>query len=358
MITRKISFIMVVCMLLAGGVCWAQILGQPQAQAQAPAPTTPLTEKDVMAGLKKNAAGVASQVSERGVDFDLTPEIEKRLRKAKADDTLIDLIKKGGPTARAEAAKAGGAVAGPKITKEEYEAFQGLRNELDPDKAIAGAKDFETKFPNSALLSYAYMFAANAYQQKNDLDHMVEMGEKSLKLNKDNLPSLIMVSAILPQPQFLNAHKDEKDKLLTEASDYATRALTLIADAKTVGKQGNETDEQFTKRKDALASGAHASLGMIHLERSQMALEGVDKEEIGKAEKEFEQAVSMTDRPSAQDYYRLGEAYRIDGKLDQAIQSFTKAGELGQGSVIKTFADRQIQDLQKQKGPAKPAAKP
>lgn len=358
----RILSIIIAFMLLSGGVCWAQVFGQPQAQGQAQAkaqaPAPPLTEKEVMSGLKsKNPGNVVSLVSERGVDFDLTPEIEKRLRKAKADDALIDIIRKAGPTARAEAAKAGGA-AGPRIAPEEYQAFQGIRNELDPDKVINLVTDFETKYPNSPLLSYAYMFGANAYQQKNDLEHMVALGEKSLKLNKDNLPSLIMLSSVLPQPQFLNAHTADKAEYLAEADDDATRALTLIADPKAVNKQANETDQQFAKRKDELASNAHASLGMVHLERSQMALQGVDKDELGKAEKEFEQAVTMAERPNAQDYFRLGEAYSIDGKLDQAIQAFTKAGDLGQGSVIKTYADQRIQELQKRKKQATPAAKP
>lgn len=354
---KRVLFIISAFMLLAGGSLWAQAQAAAQGQAQPPAP--PLTESEVIKGLKsKNPGQVMGQISDRGVDFDLTADIEKRLRKAKADDSQIDLIRKAGPKARAEAAKLGGQPAGPKFTPEEYQAYLGIRNELDPAKAIQLASDFEKKYPNSSLLSYAYMFGANAYRQKGDLENAVAFAEKSLKLNQDILASLDVLSSLLPQPQFLNAHPQEKEKYLNEAETYANRELTLISDPKNFPKQSSESDEQYNKRKNEVSSGAHASLGMIHLMRSQMALQGVDKDEVAKAEKEYEQAVALAERPAPQDYYRLGEAYAIGGKLDQAIQAFTKAGDLGQGSVIKTYADQRIQELQKRKAQAKPGTKP
>jgi tetratricopeptide (TPR) repeat protein len=330
---------------------------QGQGQAQSPQ-AAPLTEKEVLSGLKKDPARLASMVTERGVDFDLTPEIEKKLRKAKADDTLVDIIRKAGPTARAQAAKQGGQPAAPRVSQEEYQAFRAIQNELDPDKQLQMIADYEKKFPSSSLLTYAYMFGANAYQQKNDVANTVAYGERSIKLKEDNLPTLILLASMLPQPQFLKDHEQDREKYLGEAETYADRALKLLSDPAVVPKQPNEADAAYAKRKDMLASGAHASLGMIHLERSQLSLTGPDKEELGKAEKEYGQAISLTDRPNAQDYYRLAEAYALDGKLDEAIASFSKAGELAPGSVIKTYADQRILELKKRKAQASPAPNP
>lgn len=346
--------------LLFGCSLWAQ--GGGAAQGQPPAQTpqaAPLTEKEVVDGLKsKKAEVLINLVNERGVDFELTPEIEKRLRKAKADDTLIDILRKSGPTARAKAAQQGGQANRPKITPEEYQAFKALQGELDPDKALQMVANFEKSYPSSSLLTYAYMFGANAYQQKNDVADTVMYAEKSVKLNEDNLPTLIILSSMLPQPQFLKDHEREKEKYLDEAESYANRALKLIADPATLPKQPNETDDQYAKRKDALASGAHASLGMVHLERSQLALQGPDKDELGKAEKEYQQAITLSPRPNAQDYYRLGEAFLQDGKLDEGIDAFSKAGQLGQGSIIQTFADQRVAELKKKKAQAQAPAKP
>jgi hypothetical protein len=46
----------------------------------------------------------------------------------------------------------------------------------------------------------------------------------------------------------------------------------------------------------------------------------------------------------------------MEGKVDQAIDAFTKAGQMGQGTAIKQYADQQIQALKKQA--ATPPAKP
>lgn len=262
-----------------------------------------------------------------------------------------------GPQGKAGQPAAGGQAApAPQITREESEAFGVIRNELDPDRAIALADDFEKKFPQSPLLTYAYFFAANAYQQKGDVEKIVDYCDKSLKLNSDNLMSLILIASMMPQPQYLNNHKMDTEKRLADADKYSTRALQLIAQ---LPRQANETDEQLEKRKASYSSGVHASLGMIHLERSSLTLTGQpDREELAKAEAEYKTAVTSTGRPDARDYYRLGETFTLDGKLDEAIDAFTKAGELGQGTAIKTFADQRIEDLKKKKAQTTPPPKP
>ena len=110
-------------------------------------------------------------------------------------------------------------------------------------------------------------------------------------------------------------------------------------------------------RKASYISGVHADLGMIHLDRAQLGLMGLDKDELAKAEKEYKLAVSITDHPDPSDYYRMGEACRLQGKLDDAIAAFTKASELGQGAV-KQYADQQIDMLKKAKAQSAAPAKP
>jgi len=342
---RRALVLFVTMIVVAVGVVFAQV-----------ASVGPIPEKELLEGLKaKNLAGVAEAVKQRGVDFDLNPQIEKRLRKAKADDALIELIKNAGPTARAQHAQQAG-TQGPQMTKEEAEAFTAVRTELDPDKAIQLASDFAQKFPQSALLTYAYWFEANAFQQKGDVEKVVEYGDKSLESKSDNLMALLLLCNMLPQPQYLKSHEMDKEKQLAQAEDYANRALKLIDQ---VPRQANETDEQYQKRKASYAAGAHASLGMIHLERSQLSLAGPDKDELAKAETEYKEAVQASERPDPRDYYRLGETYNMEGKLDEAIDAFSKAGDLGQGTMIKTYADQRVEELKKRKAaqasaPSKP----
>jgi tetratricopeptide (TPR) repeat protein len=321
--------------------------------AQGP-PAAPLKEKEVIDLLKskqphQQSAGVVQQ---RGVDFELTPEIEKQLRKAKAEDQFIEVVKRAGPAARAtQAASTGGTVASP----EEGRDMQAIQNELDPDRAIQLVKDFEAKHPNSSLLTWAYFLAANAYQQKGDIDQVVQYGDKSLKLKSDNVMSLIVMATILPQPQLMKGSEIDKEQKLTQAENYAKQALQLIDQ---LPKQPNETDETLQKRKAELAREPHSALGMIHLQRSSMSLAGPDKDELVKAEQEYQQAVTLGEHPNPSDYYRLGETRAILNKVDDAIQAFTKAGELDQSSVIKTYADQRIEELNKRKSQAQPAPKP
>jgi tetratricopeptide (TPR) repeat protein len=84
----------------------------------------------------------------------------------------------------------------------------------------------------------------------------------------------------------------------------------------------------------------------------------MDPGELTKAEKEYEAAVSITDTPTPADYFRLGEAYRSHGKVDEAIQAFSKASELDENGGIKPLADKAAEELKSRKPAAKPPAKP
>lgn len=319
--------------------------------AQGP-PAPPLTEKEVIDLLKSKQPHQQSAqvVIQRGVDFEITPDIEKKLRKAKAEDSFLEVVKQAGPSERAARAASGGV---PQVSPEEGREMQAIQNELDPDRAIQLVKDYEQKYPKSGMLTWAYTFAANAYQQKGDYEHVVEYGDKSLKLKGDNLLTLIIMASMLPQPQLMKGGEGDKEKKLAQAESYANEALQLID---RLPKQPNETDQDLQKRKAQIAREPHSALGLVHLQRSGMGLQGPDKDELAKAEQEYQMAVSLGDRPNPQDYYRLGEAREQERKWDGAVEAFTKASELGQGTVIKTYADQRIADINKKKAqtPATP----
>jgi tetratricopeptide (TPR) repeat protein len=315
--------------------------------AQGP-PAPPLTAKELIDVLKskQERPQAASIVERRGVSFELTPEIEKQLRKAKADDMLIETVKKASPSARAAQAAASGAVV---ATPEERQDMATIQNELDPDRAIQLVKDFETKYPNSQLLTWAYAYAASHYRQKDDMQHVLEYGDKSLKLKSDNLISLIIMAQNLPRPQNMKVSEDEKERILGKAESYAQEALRQIA---ALPKQPGETDEEFQRRTTQLAQDMHSALGMVHLQRSQLALEGLDSDELRKAEQEYMIAVTGGDSADPQDFFRLGETRTLLKNYDGAIEAFSKASQLGQGTVIKTYADQRIEAVQKMKAQA------
>jgi tetratricopeptide (TPR) repeat protein len=306
---------------------------------QARAQQQPAMTQDEVATLikrnKKSPDVILKTLDERKVDFDLNPDIEKKMRKAGATDDVLQAIWRVGPTGRnAKSASLIGATGAQlQATHQEAMGYQTLQAELDPDKKLRMAGEFEKQFPNSQLLSYVYTQAANACQQKNDMNGILSYGEKSLKLDPDNVYSLVLLAITLPQPQMQRV--DDAAKRLTEANEDAQRALALMDK---LAKRPNEKDEEFQKRKAALQSEAHAALGMVHLQ----------KDESDQAIEEFKTAVSLEATPDPQIYYRLGEVYANEGKKTEALEAFTEASELGQGTPIKDFADREIEKLKKQ----------
>jgi len=319
----------------------------------------PMTEKEVTKEIKSAPAEtVINDVKERGVDFDMTPDIEKKLRKAKATDEVVEAVRHAGPRVRAQMARL---ILGPgqggtqEVPREQAQAFEVIKGELDPDKTIALGEDFIKKYPDSPLFPFVCFFTANGYQQKGDVEKVVECTGKGLKLKPDNLACLIMRVGMLPQPQYLNNHPADRDKILQEAETDANRALQLVTQ---VPKQPTEADADYQKRLTDTTSQIHGSLGMVHLERAADSLTGPDKAELAKAEQEFKTAVASTAHPYPGDYFYMGEAYKLDGKLDDAIEAYTKAGQVGQGTMIKTYADQQIEKMKKLKAQGSAAPKP
>lgn len=89
-----------------------------------------------------------------------------------------------------------------------------------------------------------------------------------------------------------------------------------------------------------------------------------EKTELAAAEQEFKTAIASP-QPNPQDYYRLGEVYVREAKLDDAINVFTQAAQTSQGTVLQRYADGMVQKLKAAKAknappPASPspAAKP
>jgi len=315
------------------------LMAQGTQQSPSTEPQPPLTQGEVINLLKKNKTNldfVYKTLDERGVDFDLDRKIEKKVRNAGADDNMLQAIWKAGPTSRnTKAATLTSSSGVPLHAKyEEAMGYKTMENELDPDKRLRMVEEFEQRFPNSELMSSVYAQAAKAYREKGDLDKLVEYGERSLKLDPNNIFSLLMVAIALPQPRMLERSPDLATQRLAEAEEYANRALKLIA---VLPAKPDENDEQLKRRKDALASDGHNALALVYMQRDESA----------KAISEFKTAITLSQTPNPQLYFRLGEVYANSGKREEALEAFAKASELGRGTVLQQYADQRIAELKK-----------
>ncbi len=242
----------------------------------------------------------------------------------------------------------------PPISPEETQAYQEIQKELNPDKQLQLVEDFEKKYPSSPYLSDADFFGATAAEQKNDVSGALTYGEKSLKLRPDNLRSLILVASLLPLPQALQGTAQQKEQQLDLSESDANHALQLLSQ---LPKEPNVPDDQFKVAKDQITAQLHAALGMAHLEKATLSPGPPNPTELTSAEQEYKAAVAAP-QPVAQDYYRLGEVYARENKLDDSIAAFTKASQLGQGTLIQKYADGMVQRLKEQKAKNQPASPP
>lgn len=239
----------------------------------------------------------------------------------------------------------------PLISAEERQAYGAIQNKcnasMDPDKVVSLSRNFEKKYRRSTFLTYVYAFEATAHQRKGELDKTVDSAEKSIKMNPDNMMTLIILSSMLPQPQSLHGSDLDKQRKLKEAKTDANHALELVDK---LTRHTDETDDAFKTRKNTIASELHAALGMIHLQRAAAGVNGMDQDELDKAAQEYKASVDL--HPTDEFCYRLGEVYEHENKIGDALESFSKASELGQGTGIQKYADNEIAMLKQRQAQA------
>lgn len=327
---KKVLVVFVAGFLMAAGHLLAQ--GPPQ---------PPLSENELIELLKSKQAraSAGAVIEQRGVGFELNPEIEKQLRKAKATEEVIEAVKKQTPSARTERAKAMGYIV---ASPDEERDMRAIQDELNPDVAIQLTAEFAQKHPTSPLLTYVYALAASHYGQKGDVENLIAQCEKSLALKSDNLMSLIILAQTLPQPQSLRTGNLEKK--LDQAEKYSNESLELIGKLK---PRPDESEDQFKERKESYLRDLHSSLGMVHFQRAIQALVAPDAGELAKSEAEYELAIKVSGQPTQNDYYRLGEVREALKKPDAAIEAYTHCIELESGLGIKAYAEQRIAAIRK-----------
>jgi tetratricopeptide (TPR) repeat protein len=331
--------------LLLGGM-FAHPLETSSAQQSSPSgkatpSVAPLSLDEVIRLIKQNKKDphrVVSAIADRGVDFELDEKTEKKLRKAGADDQLLPEIWKVTPKGKANMQALLTTPSGVQVQASPTEAFalRDIQNESYPGRRLQMADEFEKKFPNSPLLSYADTSAAKAHQDKGDLDGAVAAARKSLKLDPDNTFSLVILALVLPTRQELQGSPNEVRQKLQETETDANRALALLEKLK---PWPDETDEQFKQRKGSLAADAHFALGMA----------ATQEDHYDDALTQYKIAISSTSKPTFQYYYRLAEAYASVGQVPQAIDTLQKASELARGTPMQKYADDFMAEL-KQRG--------
>lgn len=151
-------------------------------------------------------------------------------------------------------------------SRDEYDAYQAIVGEQDPNKKIQLAQAFLEKFKDSDFKDLAYLEVLGAYLRLGDGIKAVEAGQKALEANPDNLDAHTRVAYLFPFAFRLD-DPDLAAKLSRAESD-AKRGLEVLQKAQ---KPENVTEDQFNQRFKASRAVFNSLLGFVGLQRKDYA---------------------------------------------------------------------------------------
>jgi tetratricopeptide (TPR) repeat protein len=151
-------------------------------------------------------------------------------------------------------------------SRPEYDAFNAMVTEKDPNKKIALAEAFLQKFSNSDFKDGAYIVEMQTYQQLNQGDKAVEAGHKALEANPDNLDALRFLSFVFPF--VYKADDPEATAKLSRAESDAKHGLEVL---QKVQKPAGVSDEQFNQFVKGLRAIFNGTVGFVALQRKDYA---------------------------------------------------------------------------------------
>jgi tetratricopeptide (TPR) repeat protein len=192
-------------------------------------------------------------------------------------------------------------------------------NDYNVAYAIAGgaasekaADDFSAKYPDSELRSFLYSKAMHEYQNENNSEKMLSVGEKVLRLDPDNSIALVLTATVLADS--LSEADTDRQAKIARVRKNASHALDTV-DSGFV-PPANATPEQVTAYKSTLQSMAHSALGIVALKTA---------DDVG-AEKELKLSADLNQsQPDPYIWYHLALAQDQQKKYPEALASINRA---------------------------------
>ena len=181
----------------------------------------------------------------------------------------------------------------------ESSAYNAIASEQDPNKRMAEIEKFTPAFSKSKYEAQISQLALYSLRQLNQPQGLVAYGEKTLAVNPDSIPTLLLMA---------DAYAGDP-KEAAKAASYANKALTLV---------GPNPD---SKEKKSYAGLAHTTLGRAEL----------NQEKLLPAVTDLKAAVTLLqDDPQDQQQalFYLGYAYAKQNHKADAVASLQKAAAI------------------------------
>lgn len=230
----------------------------------------------------------------------------------------------------------------PKSQKE-LEALQAMFNAQDPDTRIKTAEELLAKFADTDFKGIALFFEAASYEQKGDYDKVVIYGERTLEADPKNYQAMLMLARNIAA--HTREHDLDREEKLGKVDKYAKSAMEAVDTA--VKPNPQLTDEQWAQAKKDFTAQAHEALGLA----------GMARKKYDVAVNEFKFAVDNSATPEPATMVRLGAAYNLSGKPDDAVAILDKVMALPNlHPSIRQFAQAErVRALQAKNGGKAPA---
>lgn len=197
----------------------------------------------------------------------------------------------------------------PKSDKE-TQAIQAIAKAKTPDDIIAAAENLLTKFADTEFKSAALVEEAQAYDQKGDPNKAIFYGRQALESEPKNVDGLLLVAFELAG-HTRDGDLDKTEKLAEADKDIKTALDTIPTETK---PNATVTDAQWEEGKKYSTARAHYGLGLIAMARKKPDVAVI----------EYKQAVDGAPSPDLVWMIRLGAAYNLTGKYDDAIAVLDK----------------------------------
>jgi hypothetical protein len=142
----------------------------------------------------------------------------------------------------------------------EYNAYVGAVQQTDPAAKISGLEAFLAQYPNSVMKEDALELLMVAYQQANNQAKMLDIAQRILQVNPNNLRALALLSYIKRSQAEAN---QDPQKNLADGAQFAERGLQAL---QTAPKPDGMSDADFTKMKAQMSAIFNGTSGMAALQ--------------------------------------------------------------------------------------------
>lgn len=203
----------------------------------------------------------------------------------------------------------------PPVSAEEDAAFKAFQDAPPNDwnKKIELGEAFVQKFPQSRYLPPIYSGLTIGYMQTNQIQKMLDIGDKAVALTPTDLTTLSILAQTISR--VTNSSTPNSAQQLQKAENYSKKAIEV---APTLTKPANLTDDAFTAAKNQALAAAHSGLGLVYIKR------GKNQDAIP----ELETSLKLDPSPDPVNYYLLGMANKGTSHFDDAMSAFNKCAAI------------------------------